>query len=80
MQIGIPPVPPTLELDLTPLDIQSRTFRDARKEACDRFLEDEAFVRSLTFLQLVWKMKIKEYKRRRVERKAQRLDRSDQEN
>lgn len=50
MQIGIPPSPPNLEMDLTPLDIRGRAFRDARKEACDKFLEDDTFVRSLAFL------------------------------
>lgn len=78
-QIGIPPMPPTLELDLTPLDIQGRAFRDARKEACDKFLEDEAFIRSLTFLKFVWKTKIEKYKRS-TEKMAQRLDKFDQEN
>lgn len=79
MQIGIPLFSPNLELDLTPLDIQGKAFRDARKEACDKFLEDDTFVRSLTFFQLVWKMKIEEYKKI-YEKKAQRLDRFDQEN
>lgn len=58
MQIDIPPLAPILELDLTPLDIQGRAFRDARKEACNKFLEDDTFMRSPTFLQLVWKIKI----------------------
>lgn len=60
MQIGIPPVPPTLELDITPVDIQGRAFKDARKEACEKFIEDEAFVKSETFLQMMWKVKIDE--------------------
>lgn len=79
MQIGIPPMPPTLELDLTPLDVQGRAFRDARNDSCHKFIEDEAFVKSSIFLQLVWKTKINEYKRS-VERIAQRQDNSDQEN
>lgn len=70
-------MPRPLELDLTPLDIQGRSFRDARKEACDKLIEDEAFVQSQAFLQLVWKMKIDEYKRRYEERKAQKLDKAD---
>lgn len=80
MQLCVPPLPPNLELDLTPLVLQGKDFRDARKEAYDKFLEDDTFVRSPTFLQLVWKMKIEEYKRRINKKKAQRPDRSNQEN
>lgn len=50
MQIGIPPMPPTPELYITPLDIQGTNLRDVREKACDKFLEDEAFVKSLDFL------------------------------
>lgn len=53
MQMGIPVLPPNLELDLIPLDIQGKAFKDARKEACDNFLEDHAFIKSPAFLQLV---------------------------
>lgn len=70
MQNGIPPVAPTLEFDITPLDIQGRAFRDARKEACEKFLEDEAFVRSPTFLQMMWKVKVDDYRKRSAERMA----------
>lgn len=80
MQIGIPLLPPNLELDLTPLDIQVKAFRDARKKVCDKFLEDDTFVRSPAFLQSIWKMKIEEYKSKTTEKKAQSPDRSDQEN
>lgn len=50
MQLSVPPLPPNLELDLTPLNIQGKAFRDARKKACDKFLEHDTFVRSPTFL------------------------------
>lgn len=62
------------------MDIQGKAFKDARKEACDKFLEDDSFVSSSANLQLVWKMNIEDYKRRITEKKAHRLDRSDQEN
>lgn len=58
MQIGIPSMLPTLDFDIFPLDIEGRYFRDARKEACDKFLEDESFVKSPTFFQMMWKVKI----------------------
>lgn len=46
---------------------------------CDKLFEDDTFVRSPTFLQLVWKIKIEEFKKRTDERKAQRPDRSKHE-
>lgn len=38
MKLGVPLLPSNLELDLTPLDIQGKAFKDARNEVCDKFL------------------------------------------
>lgn len=80
LQVGIPSPSRSLDWDLSLLDIQGNAIQDTRKEACDKFIEDEAFVQSQAFLQLVWKMKIDEYKRRCKERRAQKLNKTNQEN
>ena len=80
MQVGMPSPPRPIELILSDLDMKGKSVQDTRMEACKEFLDDNAFVKTHVFLQLVWRMKFEEYQNKCKERRELRPDRSDQEN
>ena len=76
----MPSPPRPAELVLSDLDMKGKSVQDARMEACKEFLDDNTFVKTLVFLQLVWRMKFEKYQDKGKKRRELRPDKLDREN
>jgi hypothetical protein len=53
MQMGMPSPPRRTELVISDLDLKGRCVQNARMEECKDFMDNDAFVKNLVFLELV---------------------------